>query len=320
MNNQFLKIAVLDDFQQVAHQYGDWQRLGSEVVVEYFHNHLSSKKDLIDKLQSFDVICLMRERSVIDQEVIDSLPQLKLIVTTGMWNAVLDIPYAKSKNICICGTDAKQSGTPELTWLLILALARKLENERHSIRHGGWQTSVGMALAGQTLGILGLGKIGSLVSKVANAFGMRVLAYSQNLTASDAISHGALKVDLNAIFSESDFVSIHLKLSERTHHFVGSTELALMKKDAYLINTSRGPLVNEVAVINALNNQQIAGYGVDTFDVEPLSPSHPFRSMSNVLATPHIGYVTQDSYQLFFTQIVENILVWRQGQPVRQLM
>lgn len=314
-----LKAVVLDDYQDAARRYGPWQQLESEVELTVLRDHMQDEAALVELLRPFDIVCLMRERTALPARVIDALPQLKLIVTTGLWNAVLDVEHAVGKGITVCGTESVQSGTPELTWLLVLALARHYEDERASMRAGGWQMRVGMDLRKRTLGLLGLGKIGARVAEVANAFGMRVLAWSQNLTPEGAAAAGATYVDKAGLLAESDFVSLHLKLSGRTHHVLGAPELRAMRSTAYLINTSRGPLVDEQALVQALQAGWIAGAGLDVFDLEPLPPHHPLRTLPNVVATPHIGYVTEATYELFYAQIVENIRAWAEGKPVRVL-
>ena len=312
------RAAVLDDYQDAACRFGPWDKLeGVELTV--FRDHVADEAALVERLRPFDIVCVMRERTPLPARVIDALPRLKLIVTTGLWNAVVDIDHAVAKGITVCGTESAQSGTPELTWLLILALARRFEAERASMREGGWQMDVGLDLHGRTLGLIGLGQVGSRVAAVAAAFGMRVLAWSQNMTAAHATACAATRVDKATLLAQSDFVSLHLKLSERTRDIVGAAELRAMQPTAYLINTSRGPLVDEAALLAALRNGQIAGAGLDVFDVEPLPAGHPLRTLRNVIATPHIGYVTHATYKLFHAQIVDNVRAWLGGHPVRTL-
>ncbi len=317
MTRAMLRVAVLDDYQGAAKRYGAWERLTGEVELTCFADHLHDRAAVLERLQPFDVVCLMRERTPLDAGMIDALPNLKLICSTAMWNAALDSNHAVARGICVSGTGTVGNGTPELTWLLMLAYARGINRETGTLRAGGWQSGVGMDLQAGTLGILGLGYIGARVAKVANAFGMRVLAYSQNLTVERAEAAGAALVSKAELMAQSDFITIHLKLSERTRHFVGAADLALMKPNAFLINTSRGPLVDEAAVIAALAEQRIGGFGVDAYDIEPLPPGHPFRTLPNVIATPHIGYVTERAYRMFFDHTVDNIRAWIDGQPVR---
>lgn len=312
-----LRAAVLDDYQGAALRFGPWDSLGRAVEVTCFADHLPDRAALIERLAGFDIICLMRERTAVDADLLDALPRLKLICSTGMWNAALDAHHAVARGICVSGTESAGNGTPELTWLLLLAWARSFARETAALRAGGWQTGIGADLFGKTLGILGLGYIGERVAKVAGAFGMRVLAYSQNLTAERAAQAGAELVAKDRLLALSDVVTIHMKLAARTRHMVGARELALMQPGAFLINTSRGPLVDEAAVVDALVAGRLGGYGVDAYDIEPLPAGHPFRTLPNVVATPHIGYVTERAYRLFFTQTVENIRAWQDGRPQR---
>jgi len=314
-----VRVAVLDDYQDAARRFGAWDTLAERVELTVFRDHLHDRAALIERLQPFDVVCLMRERTPFDATLIDALPHLKLIVSTSMWNAVLDSRHAVARGICVSGTESIGNGTPELTWLLILAFARQFGAETAAVRNGGWMQGVGRDLHGSTLGILGLGYIGKRVARVANAFGMRVLAHSQNLTAERAEQAGATLVSKAELMAQSDFITMHLKLSERTRHFVGAAELALMKPDAFLVNTSRGPLIDEDAVIVALQAGRIGGLGVDAYNVEPLSPEHPFRTLPDVVATPHIGYVTESAYRLFHTQIVDDVRAWLDGAPLRRM-
>ena len=311
------RVAVLDDYQDAARRFGPWQLVEADIELHVFRDHLHDEAALVERLRPFEIVCLMRERTPFPARVIDQLPNLKLIVTTAIWNAVLDSAHAVSRGITVSGTDSIQNGTPELTWLLVLALARGFEQERQSMRSGGWQTGIGMDLRNRTLGLMGLGNVGKRVARVANAFGMRVLAWSHHLTPERAAESGATHVELATLLAESDFVSLHLRLSERTHHIIGAKELRAMKPSAYLINTSRGSLVDEDALVQALQEHVIAGAGVDVYDTEPLAPDHPLRTLSNLVATPHIGYVTEATYQLFFDQMVEDIRGWLDGRPLR---
>ena len=312
------QIAVLDDYQSVALRCADWSSIRG-VEVTSFVDHIEGGDALVERLSPFQVVCLMRERTPLSADLLARLPQLRLIVTTGMWNASLDIEEATRRGIAVCGTAALQSGTPELTWLLILALARRLPQEQASISGGGWQTGLGADLEGGTLGILGLGKIGSRIAHVGNSFGMRVLAWSENLTAARAAAAGASLVPKDTLLREADFVTVHMKLSARTRGLISERELRLMKPSAYLVNTSRGALVSETALVQALRTRQIAGAGLDVFDTEPLPVSHPLRHLPNAIVTPHIGYVTERGYALFYAQVVENIRAWIAGTPIRLL-
>jgi phosphoglycerate dehydrogenase-like enzyme len=314
-----LQVAVLDDYQDAARRFGPWEKIKDDIDLQCFHDHLHERAALVERLRPFDIVCLMRERTPMDANLIDALPKLKLIVTTGMFNAALDSAHAVGKGIVVCGTQTLQSGTPELTWLLILALARQLNAEVGSVRAGGWQTAVGMELRNRTIGLVGLGTVGGQIARVAGAFGMRVIAWSQNLTTERAAEAGAMLVDKKTLLQESDFVSIHLRLSERTRAVIGADDLKLMKPTAFLVNTARGPLVDEAALISALQSRQIAGAGLDVYDVEPLPPEHAFGILSNVVAMPHVGYVTDANYHQFFQQTVEDIRAFLEGRPVRQL-
>lgn len=309
---------MLDDFQKVALECGDWRSI-LRAQVTTFPDHVDDVGALAERLAPFEVLCLMRERTRVPSQLLDKLPRLKLIVTTGMWNAGLDVAHAVRRGVVVSGTSALQAGTPELTWLLMLALARRLPQEQAAMANGGWQTGVGRELEGSTLGILGLGKIGARVARVANAFGMKVLAWSENLTAERSAEAGALLVPKDELLRASDFVTIHMKLGPRTQDLIGESEFARMKPSAYLINTSRGPIVSEPALIDALRSKRIAGAGLDVFDIEPLPPNHPLRNLPGVIATPHIGYVTQAAYADFYAQVIDNIRAWTAGAPMRRL-
>jgi phosphoglycerate dehydrogenase-like enzyme len=262
----------------------------------------------------------MRERTRFDANLLARLPRLKLIVSVGMWNAAIDLDAAKSRGIVVSGTTGGDAAaTPALTWSLILAATRNLYGEAASLRAGGWQTRVGMDVNGKTLGVLGLGRIGEAVARIGVAFGMRVIAWSQNLSSERAAEVGVQRVEKDELFREADVLTIHLKLGDRTKGLVGARELGLMKPGAYLVNTSRGPIVSEDALIEALQERRIGGAALDVFDEEPLAAGHPFRFLPNVLATPHIGYVTENTYHVAYPQIVEAIRAWIDGAPIRQL-
>ncbi|TPI41352.1 D-2-hydroxyacid dehydrogenase family protein [Mesorhizobium sp. B3-1-6] len=315
-----ISIAVLDDYQRIASSMANWHGLSTRAKVSFFHDHAGDADDLIARLLSFDVVVLMRERSRIDATVIESLPRLKLVVTVGTWNAAIDMEAARKRGVVVCGTEGGGSHGPSaLTWALIMAITRNVAAEAASVRAGGWQTSLGYELAGKTLGLLGLGTLGMAVARYGQAFGMRAIAWSQNLTQEIAAEAGVERVEKNELFRNADVLSVHYKLSERSRDLVGEDEIALMKPTAYLINTSRGPIVSEKALIAALQERRIAGAALDVFDQEPLPPEHPFRFLPNVLATPHIGYVTEETYRRAYGQIVENIHAWLQGSPLRVL-
>jgi phosphoglycerate dehydrogenase-like enzyme len=307
---QPVKVAVLDDYQGVALQLADWSALRTRAEVTVFNDHLASADAVVERLLPFDVVCVMRERTPLRRAVIERLPTLKLIASTGKRNASIDADAANERGIAVVHTSYTSTPTVELTWALILAGARHLVSEHASLRSGGWQRSIGDDLAGKTLGILGLGSIGSQVAKVGLAFGMQVIAWSQNLTAQMATVAGAKLVSKQNLLREADVVSIHLVLSARTQGLIGAPELSLMKPTARLVNTSRGPLVEEAALLSALANRLIAGAAIDVFDTEPLPPEHPYRHTDNLLATPHIGYVSRGLYERFYGDTVANIVAW----------
>jgi phosphoglycerate dehydrogenase-like enzyme len=307
-----LNVAVLDDYQHVAPSLADWASLQPQANTVFFHDHVSDADALAARLAPFDAVVLMRERTRFDANLLARLPRLKLIVSVGMWNAAIDLDAAKSRGIVVSGTTGGDAAaTPALTWSLILAATRNLYGEAASLRAGGWQTRVGMDVNGKTLGVLGLGRIGEAVARIGVAFGMRVIAWSQNLSSERAAEVGVQRVEKDELFREADVLTIHLKLGDRTKGLVGARELGLMKPGAYLVNTSRGPIVSEDALIEALQERRIGGAALDVFDEEPLAAGHPFRFLPNVLATPHIGYVTENTYRVAYPQI--------DGAPIRQL-
>ncbi|MFL9935787.1 D-2-hydroxyacid dehydrogenase family protein [Paraburkholderia sp. RL18-103-BIB-C] len=305
-----IKVAVLDDYQNVALRMADWSPLKSLAEVSVFNDHVADIGSLIQRLQPFDVICVMRERTPLPRVVIESLPNLKLIASTGAGNVSIDQEAAAERGIEIRHTGYSSTPTIELTWALILAMARNIPFENQSLRQGGWQLSLGDELAGKTLGVLGLGHIGSAVGIIGRAFRMNVIAWSQNLTAERAAEKGVQRVSKDELFSTADFLSIHLRLSERTQGLVGAAELAQMKPTSRLINTSRALIVDPVALLDALTTGQIAGAALDVYDVEPLDNPHPLRELPNVLATPHIGYVSKELYRTFYGDTVRHIVRW----------
>ena len=309
-SGELIKIAVLDDYQNVALQMGDWSRLLDRAEITVFNEHISDPQLLIEKLAPFDVLCVMRERTPLPRALIESLPRLKLIASTGPRNRTIDMAAAKERAVTVVFTGIAYDSTVELTWALILASARHITAESWSLRHGAWQTKVGKDLHGRTLGILGLGEIGTRVATIGRAFGMRVIAWSQNLTAEKANAADVRLVSKEELFRHADILSIHLILSERSRGLVGAKELALMKSTAYLVNTSRGPIIKETDLIDALSENRIAGAALDVFDEEPLSNAHLYRSLENVLATPHIGYVTENIYRTFYGDIVNHLDRW----------
>jgi phosphoglycerate dehydrogenase-like enzyme len=305
-----MKIAILDDYQNVAAQCADWSQLAASAELTFFNDHLSDVDALVSRLEPFDIVCVMRERTPLTAEVIGRLPALKLIASTGPQNASIDINAARARSIEIVNTGYNSYPTIELTWGLILAGARHIVTEAQGLRAGMWQTTLGVGLHGKTLGIVGLGRVGQGVARVGLAFGMKVIAWSQNLTSDKASEHGVTLATKEELFRTSDIVSVHVILSGRTRGLVGRPELDPMKSSALLVNTSRGPIVDESALIEALQAKRIAGAAVDVFDREPLPPEHPFRSLPNVLATPHIGYVADDLYRSFYQDTVSNIVSW----------
>ena len=308
------RIAVLDDYQDVALSLADWSTLDKRATVTVFNDHLSDPDAVVERLKPFEIVCVMRERTPMTRTIIERLPKLGLIASTGMRNASIDLKAAEERGVEVVHTGYGSSPTIELTWALILASARNLVAESASLRGGGWQQTVGDDMAGRTLGLLGLGNIGGAVAKVGNAFRMKVIAWSQNLTAERAAEAGAALVSKDELFQKADVVSIHLVLSGRTHGLVGAAELKLMMPTARLINTSRGAIVVEADLIAALRDKRIAGAAIDVFDQEPLPLDHPLRALPNVLATPHIGYVSRGLYERFYRDTVANIARWLEGQ------
>ena len=305
-----IKVAVLDDYQNVALSVADWSPLKDLADVTVFNDHVADIGSLIQRLQPFDVVCVMRERTPLSREVIENLPNLKLIASTGPGNVSIDQEAAAERGIEIRHTGYSSTPTIEMTWALILAMARNIPLETQSVREGGWQLSLGEQLAGKTLGVLGLGHIGSAVGVIGRAFRMNVIAWSENLTEERAAEKGVQRVSKDVLFSTSDFLSIHLRFSERTRGLVGATELAQMKSTSRLINTSRGAIVDNAALLRALTTGQIAGAALDVYEVEPLENPHPLRELPNVLATPHIGYVSKELYRTFYGDTVQNIVKW----------
>jgi phosphoglycerate dehydrogenase-like enzyme len=309
-DSEAVEIAVLDDYQGVALEMADWSVLDGRARVTVFRDHVADERALIERLRPFDVVCVMRERTPLPRAVIEGLPRLKMIASTGSRNSSIDAAAAGERGIVVTSTGYFSEPTVEMTWALIHASVRNVVAEVTSVRAGGWQRSVGGDLAGRVLGVLGLGNIGSRVAAVGTAFGMKVIAWSENLTRDRAEHAGAELVSKELLFRQSDVLTVHLILSRRTRGLVGRDELALMKPDARLINTSRGAIVDEGALIECLNRRRIGGAAVDVFDVEPLPAGHPFRTLDNVVATPHVGYVTQNLYRTFYRDTVANIAKW----------
>ncbi len=316
-----LRCIILDDYQNVALSQADWSVLASEVDLTALHNPLLDPDRLVEALIEAEIVVIMRERTPINAQLLSRLPNLKLLITSGMRNASIDLAAAKAQGVTVCGTGSGSDAPVELTWALILGLARHLAVENRSIRNSGpWQSTLGIGLRGKTLGLIGLGKIGQRVATIAQAFGMRVIAWSPNLTAERAaefqVERAASK---QALLQTSDFVSLHLVLGDRSRGIISAQDLAEMKPSAFLINTSRSGLVDQTALLEALNRRQIAGAGLDVFDQEPLPDNHPYRHLPNVLATPHLGYVTDDNYRIYFNEAIEDIQAFIAGQPLREL-
>jgi phosphoglycerate dehydrogenase-like enzyme len=314
-----MKVVVLDDYQGVAMSATDWSPVRSIADVEVLGEHIDDDDRLASRLSGADVVVAMRERTPFGRDLLQRLPHLRLLVTTGPFNAAIDLAAAHDQGVTVCGTGGFIEPTVELTWALILGLLRHLPEEASSVRSGGWQTSVGGDLKGKQLGVVGLGRIGSRVARVGLAFGMSVVAWSQNLATDRAERVGARPVTKAELFEGSDVVTVHLVLSDRSRGTVGAPELQAMQPEAVLVNTSRGPLVDEAALVDALSSGAIAGAALDVFDTEPLPKNHPLRSMPNVLATPHLGYVSHKTYELFFREIVEDIVAFAQGSPIRTI-
>jgi phosphoglycerate dehydrogenase-like enzyme len=304
------QIAVLDDYQNVALESADWSVLRDRADIAVFQDHIADPDAVIERLLPFDVVCVMRERTPLPRNVIERLPNLKLIASTGSANASIDVAAAGDHGITVVHTGYRSDPTVEFAWALILACARHIVTESNSLRSGGWQQTVGVDLRGKTLGVLGLGNVGSEVARIGSAFGMKLIAWSQNMTPEAAKAAGAILVSKDQLFERADILTIHLVLSSRTRGLVGAAELEKMKPTAWLINASRGPIVEEQALITALQNKRLAGAAIDVFDIEPLPSSHPFRTLVNVLATPHIGYVSQGLYKTFYEDTVSNIRKW----------
>ncbi|MBP5946803.1 MULTISPECIES: D-2-hydroxyacid dehydrogenase family protein [unclassified Pseudomonas] len=314
-----VQIAVIDDWQDVARDVVDWSVLDSLGEVTFEHDYPADNATLAQRLGKYQVICVMRERTRFDEDLLKRLPNLKLLVTGGMRNAALDMQAAAALGIKICGTDSYKHAAPELTWALIMAATRNLLNEANALRAGAWQQGLGGDLHGKTLGILGLGSIGQRVAQFGQVFGMRVIAWSENLTAERAQQAGVTYVSKQQLFEQADVLSVHLVLSDRSRGLVDAQALAWMKPTALLVNTARGPIVDEAALIKALQKQQLGGAALDVFDQEPLPALHPFRTLDNVLATPHVGYVSRQNYQQFFSQMIEDIQAWSAGDSIRLL-
>jgi phosphoglycerate dehydrogenase-like enzyme len=313
-----LRCAILDDYQNVVLKVADWSKVKGDVEFKVFNEHLGGPDKVIAALQGFQIVVAMRERTGFPKKVIDALPDLKLLITTGMRNASIDTEAAKARGVTVCGTSSFGSPTSGIAIGLMLELTRHIGYENARMHNGAaWQTTIGPDLEGLTLGILGLGKLGLRTANIAKAFGMKVIAWSQNLTPEKCQEAGVGYVTKDDLFRQSDFISVHVVLSERTRGIVGAREIGLMKPTAFLINTSRGPIIDETAMLAALRDKKIAGAGLDTFDVEPLPLDHPLRKMDNAVITPHLGYVSEQNYHGYFSGVVEDIRGFLDGKPVR---
>ena len=314
------RCAILDDYQNVALTVTDWSKVAADLDIKVFSQHIGGADNVIKALQGFTIVCAMRERTAFPRAVIEKLPDLKLLITTGARNASIDVAAAKERGVVVCGTPSTGSPTAGIAIGLMLELTRRIGYENARMKAGQlWQTTIGVDLEGMTLGVLGLGKLGTRTAAIAKAFGMKVIAWSQNLTAEKCAAAGADYVSKEDLFRQADFITIHLVLSQRTRGLVGTREFALMKPSAYIINTSRGPIIDEAAVLAALREKRIAGAGLDVFDIEPLPIDHPLRKMDNVVLTPHLGYVAIQNYRAYFAGVVDDIRAFLDGKPVHVL-
>lgn len=314
-----MRLAILDDFENVALTLAPWEQLGPEIKIDVFKDHLVEEDALVDRLLPYDILVIMRERTPFPHSLIKRLSNLRLMVTSGPVNRAIDLSACQENGIVVCGTDSSKNAPAELAWGLILSLMRRIPQVDRSIRQGTWGDGIGRGLYSKVLGILGLGNLGTQVARVGLAFGMQVIAWSQNLTPEKAAAVGAVRVEKDILFSTSDVISIHLVLSERTRGLIGAHEIGLMKPSAYIVNTSRGPIIQETALIEALEKGSIAGAGLDVYDREPLSSDHPYVSLPNTVLTPHVGYVTTESFRNYFSQALEDVSAWLEGRPLRIL-
>lgn len=313
-----MKIAILDDYQDVARSYADWSRLPPQAELVVVNQNIPDPDALAARIGDVEILCVMRERTPITAALMQRLPGLKLIVTTGMWNAAIDMDAASARNITVCGTEGPGHPTAELTFTLLLMLARRMPQQMAALAGGGWQPQeIGHSLAGSTLGLIGLGKLGGRVAGYAQAFGMNVLAWSANLTDSRAAEVGVKRVSFDELLAGSDHVSVHVRLSERTEGLLDAAAISRMKPGATLINTSRGPIIDVPAMISALESGALSGAGIDVFAHEPLPADDPIRKAPNVILTPHVGYVSDDTWQMFHAKMLEDILAFIDGKPVR---
>ena len=314
-----MKIAILDDYQQVAEHFADWEKVKDRCELKVFNEPFDDEDHAIENLLDFDALIIMRERTPITTKLLNACSNLKLIITSGMRNKSIDLETCKQKNITVCGTDMHPNPTAELTWALILGLARNLKEETENMYQGYWQTTLGTELKGKTLGVIGLGKQGTQVTNIAKAFGMEVIAWSENLKIADAQAKGALAVSKEDLLERSDFITIHLVLSERTKHLIKYEDICKMKPTSYLINTSRGEIIHEEDLAKALEENKIAGAGIDVYSTEPLPANHKLRFLPNALLLPHLGYVTKENYSLMYEQMLEDLEAYFDNNPIRVL-
>ena len=312
-----LKVAILDDYQNVSQQFVDLEKLAGKYEIKIFSEPFEDEADVIDKLADFEALLVMRERTPITKNIIENLSKLKFIITSGLRNKSIDLAAAKKRKIIVSGTESNLNPTPELTWALILGLARNLKTEIDNMFQGYWQTTIGVELKGKILGLIGLGRVGSQVAKIGKAFGMEVMAWSENLSLDKCKELEVLPCSKDDLIQNSDFISVHVQGGERYRDCIKLAEFDKMKKTAYLINTSRGPIVNEDDLIIALSTNQIAGAGIDVYEKEPLPSSHKLRFLPNALLGPHIGYVTAENYSIYYNQMIENIEACLSGKPIR---
>ena len=314
-----LKVAILDDYQNVSQQFVDLEKLSGKYEIKIFSEPFEDEADTLEKLSDFEALLIMRERTPITKNLIENLKDLKFIITSGLTNKSIDLIAAKKRGIIVCGTESNKNATPELTWSLILGLARNLKEEIDNMYQGYWQTTVGVELKGKILGLIGLGEVGSQVAKIGKAFGMQVMAWSENLNLDTCKKLDVLPCSKEDLIKNSDFLSIHVQGGERYKNCITLKELDKMKKTSYLINTSRGPIVNEDDLIIALSTNEIAGAGIDVFEKEPLAENNKLRFLPNALLTPHIGYVTAENYNIFYNQMIEALESCVNNNPIRIL-
>ena len=314
-----LKVAILDDYQNVSQQFVDIEKLSGKYEIKIFSEPFENEADALDKLSEFEALLIMRERTPITKNIIENLTNLKFIITSGLTNESIDLVAAKKRGIIVCGTESNANATPELTWTLILGLARNLKEEIDNMYQGYWQTTIGVELKGKILGLIGLGKVGSQVAKIGKAFGMQVMAWSENLNLEICKELDVLPCTKEDLLKNSDFLSIHVQGGERYKNCITLKELDKMKKTSFLINTSRGPIINEDDLIIALSTNEIAGAGIDVFEKEPLAENNKLRFLPNALLTPHIGYVTEENYNIFYNQMIEALESCVNNNPIRIL-